>query len=258
MNYLIEVVVVLFVYYSILFFVGNKISNLGIVDIGWGLSFIITGLYLLFRVQTLGIRKLIIITMILLWGGRLSSHIFMRFDPGKEDARYKKIKENLGKKKHPKLQIYLKTFISQGVLSLLISTPVILILMISSKQLSVLDAVGIVIWCIGFAIEITADRQLKKFLGRKENEGRIMKEGLWRYSRHPNYFGESVMWIGIYIIALNYRYGVLTIISPITITVLLLFISGVPLIEKQYEDNEEFQNYKKETSVFIPWFKMSN
>lgn len=115
---------------------------------------------------------------------------------------------------------------------------------------------GIAIWLIGFIFESLGDWQLQKFKANPKNKGKIMKTGLWRYTRHPNYFGESMMWWGIWILVIS-SYGsvinYLTVVSPLTITWLLLFVSGVPLLEKKYADNKEFQKYKQQTSSFIPW-----
>jgi len=105
---------------------------------------------------------------------------------------------------------------------------------------------------IGFYFESTADSQLKKFIQNPSNKGKIMQSGLWAISRHPNYFGEVTMWWGIFLLNLGNNWW--TIVGPLTISYLILKVSGVPLLEKKYENNLEFQNYKKRVSVFIPWW----
>jgi steroid 5-alpha reductase family enzyme len=115
-------------------------------------------------------------------------------------------------------------------------------------------AIGLLVWVIGFVFESVGDSQLKRFIKNPENKGKIMDKGLWRYTRHPNYFGESVMWWGLAIMAISVQYGYIGFLSPIIITYLLLFISGVPLLEKAFKDNMEFQKYAARTSIFIPWF----
>jgi steroid 5-alpha reductase family enzyme len=100
--------------------------------------------------------------------------------------------------------------------------------------------------------EVIADNQLKNFKNKPQNKGKIMTKGLWRYSRHPNYFGEVTIWWGIFVITLSSFNGVMAIWSPILITYLLLFVSGIPMLEEKYKDNKEFIEYAKRTSVFFP------
>jgi len=95
---------------------------------------------------------------------------------------------------------------------------------------------------------------LATFISKSQNKGKLMTQGLWSITRHPNYFGEATMWWGIFLLSIVSPYYYITIISPITITSLLLFVSGVPILEKKYKDRPDFQEYKKKTSIFIPWF----
>ena len=116
---------------------------------------------------------------------------------------------------------------------------------------------GALVWAIGLTLEVVADAQLAKFVKNKKS-GEIMQRGLWRYSRHPNYFGEVLLWWGIWLITLPTPYWWLTLITPVTITFLILKVSGVPMAEERYQDNPEFQAYAKRTNVFIPWRPKSN
>ena len=117
----------------------------------------------------------------------------------------------------------------------------------------VLEPIGGVIFLFGLIFEAVADFQLSRFVKNPENKGHIIKSGLWRYSRHPNYFGEAVVWWGLYIYACSVKWGFVTAWSALVITLLLRFVSGVPLLEKKYESRKEFQQYKKETNIFVPW-----
>jgi steroid 5-alpha reductase family enzyme len=117
-----------------------------------------------------------------------------------------------------------------------------------------LDVIGAAIWLFGFLFEIVADYQLQAFRDDPSNRGKLIKSGLWRYSRHPNYFGEAVLWWGIFLIACSVEYGWITVYAPLFITILVRFVSGVPLLENKYKSRPEFQIYMKETNVFCPWF----
>ena len=113
---------------------------------------------------------------------------------------------------------------------------------------------GAAVWAFGFIFELVSDWQLQKFRDDTSNRGKLIKSGLWRYSRHPNYFGEAVLWWGVFIIACSVEYGWVTVYAPLFITLLIRFVSGVPLLEEKYKNRPEFQEYMKETNVFVPWF----
>ncbi|MDD3995458.1 MAG: DUF1295 domain-containing protein, partial [Bacilli bacterium] len=156
--------------------------------------------------------------------------------------------------KNVNINAYFKIFMLQGLLMSIISLPIIFFNASNLEKLNLLNIFGIIIWIIGYIFEVVGDYQLKKFIKNSNNKGKIMTSGLWKYTRHPNYFGESVMWWGIFLITINSSLGYFGIISPIFITFLLVFVSGIPLLEKKYENNKEFQEYAKKTSKFIPWF----
>jgi steroid 5-alpha reductase family enzyme len=119
-------------------------------------------------------------------------------------------------------------------------------------MLTWVDVVGFLVWAVGFGFEAVSDYQLMQFKAEPENKGKIMQYGLWKYSRHPNYFGESLLWWGIFITSISAGHWWISIISPMVITFLLLRVSGVALLEKKYKGNAEFQAYAKRTSAFIP------
>ena len=134
----------------------------------------------------------------------------------------------------------------------LISLPIIVVSMSKNQAISPFVLTGSIIWLIGFAFESIGDYQLMLFIKRKQNKSDIMQTGLWKYTRHPNYFGEVLVWWGIFIIVLPLQYGLWTIISPIIISYLLLYVSGIPMLESKYAHNLAFQDYKKRTSAFFP------
>jgi steroid 5-alpha reductase family enzyme len=206
-----------------------------IADIAWGLGFILVTVFnLIFNPI---IKLFISLILISIWGIRLANHIYNRNKNKKEDSRYEKFKSNP----------YFKVFITQGFFMWLICLPIIN----SIGTLKWFNLFGILIWVIGFYFESRADKELKDFINKPSNKGKIMQSGLWAYSRHPNYFGEVTMWWGIWILNLSNLWW--TVLGPLTITFLILKVSGVPLLEKKYEGNKEFQDYKKRVSVFIPW-----
>jgi len=123
--------------------------------------------------------------------------------------------------------------------------------------LGFLDFLGVLVWAIGFVFEAVGDRQLLVFVKNPANAGRILQTGLWRYTRHPNYFGEATLWWGVFFIALSVPYGLFAILSPLTIDFLLLKVSGIPMLEKRWEGQPEFEDYKRRTNALVPWFPRS-
>jgi len=241
-----------FVYFLIFFIVAQVIKNNSIVDIGWGMGFVLIAISTLIVNQSFYPRSILVTILVTLWGGRLAYHIINRNWGKPEDFRYAKWRRDWGIWLVPRA--FLQVFMLQGFLMLLVSTSVIYINNSVPTPLGVLDYLGLTLWIIGYYFEVVGDRQLKDFLKKPENKGKIMKDGLWSFTRHPNYFGEATMWWGIFLIALSIPGGIITIISPLTITILLLFVSGVPLLEKSMADNKDFQEYMKETNKFFPWF----
>ncbi|MBS1272391.1 MAG: hypothetical protein MAGBODY4_01536 [Candidatus Marinimicrobia bacterium] len=184
------------------------------------------------------------------WGARLSLHIYLRNRQKQEDFRYRNWRENWGSTFV--LRSYFQVFLLQGSLMIIFSLPVILINFQDNRGFSVFTWIGMVIWLFGFLWEAIADYQLRRFKRTRKLSGEIMTEGLWKYSRHPNYFGESVAWWGIWIMALSVAWGWVTFISPLLLTFFLLKVSGVPMLEKKYEDHPEYQKYRSRTNTFIP------
>ena len=151
------------------------------------------------------------------------------------------------------LRSFLQIYLLQGLLMFAIAYSSITIVLAQLPQFTVWTVVGSVVWFGGLLCESVADRQLATFKRDPANKGKILQSGLWRYSRHPNYFGEISMWWGLSIIGVSILQPSL-LLSPITITVLILFVSGVPLLEKKYSGRPDFEEYKRRTSVLIPWF----
>ena len=249
--------VVLF-FMTLVFFIAQMAEDNSLVDVGWGLGFVIVALYTLGDSGVFLPRQILVTLLVFIWGMRLAIHILSRRMGKGEDFRYKNMREKWKKKKkNVAFQSYISIYLLQGALMLVVSLPIILINhydMYLTDDLTYLDNIGLLIWSFGFVFEVIADFQLSKFKQDKKNKGKIIKHGLWKYSRHPNYFGESIMWWGIFVIAVASPNGFITMISPLLITNLLLFFSGIPLLEEKYKNNKEYQKYAKKTPVFVPNF----
>lgn len=238
---------------SLLWLVSLRTKNSSIVDIFWGTGFVIVGwLYFLFTPEGYPLRKFLIMSLVTLWGLRLSIHILLRNWGKPEDFRYQKWRAEHGQSWW--WRSFFQVFALQGVLLWIISIP---LLVAQNSPLparfTALDGLGILIWLIGFYFESAGDYQLSRFKSMPENKGKVMNTGVWRYTRHPNYFGDSAQWWGYYLIALAAG-GWWTIFSPILMTILLLRVSGVALLEKTLETRPGYQQYIATTSPFIPWF----
>lgn len=151
-------------------------------------------------------------------------------------------------------QAFLWVFFMQAIFSLIANSAALCVSIWSDSDFFPLDAIGAFVWLLGFVIELVADKQMQNFRSNPANRGTIIQTGLWRYSRHPNYFGEALLWWGIYLIACSVHLGWVTFFAPLFITVLVRFVSGVPMLEKKYKDREDFKQYCRETNVFVPWF----
>lgn len=220
------------------------------MDIAWGIGFIFVAMTSFFAFSRFELRPLLLIGLVSAWGIRLATHIYLRNKKKKEDWRYNNWRKEWGKYFY--LRTYLQVFLLQGFLLWVISFPIMVVSQSRVTGLTAMDFLGVVIWLVGFFFEAFGDAQLTEFLANPKNKGKIMQTGLWRYTRHPNYFGEVMQWWGVFLIALSVPYGWMTIISPLTITFLLLKVSGIPMLEKKWEKDKRFQAYKKRTSAFWP------
>ncbi len=237
-------------YMTAWFILSRILKRNDVADVAWGMGFVLLAVFFLWRQEELTSRMFFCSTLVVLWGTRLTLHIYERNKGKREDYRYKEMRERWGRLFH--LRSFLQVFMLQGILMLVISSSLMVVSNFDEGGLSWLDWTGVVVWGVGFFLESVSDRQLSKFLSDEKNKGKIMQQGLWRYSRHPNYFGEVVQWWGIYLIALSVPYGFLSVVSPLTITFLILKVSGIPLLERKMEGNPEFKKYKEKTSIFFP------
>lgn len=237
----------------LLWLISLLLKNSSIVDIFWGLGFVIVN-WIYFTLTPDGFisRKLLIGLLVSMWGLRLSTHIFLRNLGKPEDYRYQKWRKENGSQWWWKS--FFQVFLLQGLLLWIISAPLLAAQFTSQPEhLTWSDFVGVIVWLVGFYFEAMGDYQLSQFLSKPENKGKIMNKGVWRYTRHPNYFGDSAQWWGYYLIAASAG-GWWTIFSPIMMTFLLVRVSGVALLEKTMETRPGYKEYAEKTSAFIPWF----
>jgi steroid 5-alpha reductase family enzyme len=241
-----------FFYMTAVFLIALLKKDNSVVDIAWGPGFVGVALVSFFWEPGFEARHVLITALVLVWAARLALHIYLRNKGRGEDSRYAQWRRTWGR--WFVLRSFFQIFMLQGIFLLLISYPVVLVNFSAAEGLSPLDFAGALVWLGGFFFEAFGDYQLKKFKQKAENRARIITTGLWKYTRHPNYFGEATQWWGIFLIALSVPGGWKAVISPLTISFLLLRVSGVAMLEKKYSGNEEFAEYARRTNAFFPWF----
>ena len=228
-----------------------KLKRVDIVDVAWGASFIAGYLALQIYRPTNSLSVMIVGLMLFAWGARLSIHILRRFlRSTHQDDRYTELMSAwpVGNRA---IHTFLRIFLTQAVLATIIGLPIIVISFFEPSTKPIVF-IGIVVWVFGYVVEIVGDRQLKQFLLSSKSSG-LMTSGLWKYSRHPNYFGEISMWWGIALISCATPLWWLGIIGAMTISYLLSFVSGVPLAEARAATKPGWAAYKEKTSVLVLW-----
>jgi steroid 5-alpha reductase family enzyme len=243
----------LFCFMTGVFLLALKLKDNSIVDIAYGLGFVLVGWSGYLAYGSGHPRQLLLLGLVSLWGLRLAAHIGLRKRTERgEDSRYRQWREDWGA--DVVWRSFLQIFMVQGAVIYLVALPLLLILARPAGALGWLDLFGLLLWLFGFLFEVIGDWQLLHFKKNPENRGKIIQQGLWRLTRHPNYFGEATLWWGVFLIALGSPLGWLALISPLLIDVLLLKVSGIPLLEAKYRDNPEFVAYRQRTNAFFPWF----
>jgi steroid 5-alpha reductase family enzyme len=245
---------VVLAYMTAVWLVSLALRNASIVDMFWGLGFVL--LAAVYFAATDGVigRKVLIIILVAVWGLRLSLYILRRNWGQGEDYRYRAFREKAGEKFW--WVSFFQVFLLQGVLLWLISAPILAAQFYDSPdEVVVTDILGPLVWGVGFIFESVGDWQLASFKADPANKGKVMQGGLWRYTRHPNYFGDTTLWWGYFVIAAGTVDGLWTVFSPVLMTVLLMRVSGVALLERaQVRTKPQYRAYIESTSAFLPWF----
>lgn len=233
-----------------------RLKNASIVDIFWGFDFVLIAWTAFFLAPQGYIpRKELSVWMATLWGLRLTFHIGWRNWGKREDFRYAAWREQNGQRWW--WISFFKVFLLQGILMWVISAPLIAVQTSGFPAiLTPLDLTGGMIWGFGLAFETIGDRQLTRFKSNPANKGKLLISGLWKFTRHPNYFGDAVAWWGMYLVALASG-SWWTIFSPILMTWLLMKVSGVAMLERTMSAKPGYEEYMQKTSAFFPWFPKS-
>jgi steroid 5-alpha reductase family enzyme len=202
-------------------------------------------------------RSLLLLALVVIWAARLGSYLFSRIRKAGKDSRFDDIK--------PSFLRFLNTWTIQGLwVTFTASAAWVAITTVTRRGLGIFALVGFLVWGVGFTIEVVADIQKSRFRADPKNKGKFIKSGLWGWSRHPNYFGEILLWIGIAIIVLPVLRGWqwISLISPLFVTLLITRVSGVPMLEKKADEKwggqEDYETYKKRTPVLVPLPRFSS
>jgi steroid 5-alpha reductase family enzyme len=250
MNYYLILAVLLFGYMSLWFVVSLVMRRNDVADVAWGLGFILMAWTSFFLGGHMDMRGIVVCILVSIWGSRLAWHIYTRNKGKTEDYRYLAWRKEWGAWFY--VRSYAQVYLLQGFLLFLIVSPVLVINRSVDVSFGWVGLLGVAVWLWGFLFEVVGDAQLAQFIKDPAHKGKLMQSGLWAYTRHPNYFGEVTLWWGVWLIALAVSGGVYAVIGPLTITILILKVSGVPMLEKKMEENPDFAEYKRTVSMFIP------
>lgn len=235
------------IFMTIFYLIAYLRKRIDTVDIAWGLGFIVIAIATMLHRPS--IRTQVIALLVTIWGTRLALHIALRARGKKVDPRYKEIAKKW--KGNYWLRAYFSIFLTQGLLMLIVGAPILAASGPANYDLESMIYFGAAMWVSGFAIEAYADQQLAQYLKDKKRP-KVLKTGLWKYSRHPNYFGELLQWWGIGVIALSAEKGYFGLIGPLLISILIIFVSGIPPIERRRAKDAAYRKYQKTTSALIP------
>lgn len=237
----------------ILWIISVAIKNVSIVDLFWGVGYVLAASVYFYYSDGNEIRKLTLLTLVAIWGLRLTVYLSFRNIGKGEDYRYQEFRKTYGEHRYWWVSFF-QTFLLQGLLMWLISAPLLAAMYYGKDhQLNIFDYVAIIIWLVGFIFEAGGDYQLARFKSDTDNKGKVLQTGFWKYTRHPNYFGDSAVWwaFGLFSIAAG---SYLAVLGSLLMTGLIIKVSGVALLERSLKDKKpEYKDYIRRTSAFFPW-----
>jgi len=240
----------------VVWLISIPLRNVSIIDPVWGLGFVmVAGLTYFMASQNAEVCYLLPL-LVTIWGLRLFAYLAWRNWGEDEDKRYAEMRE---KRSGNFWWISLfMVFLLQGVLMWIISLPLQIGIPQNPGVVNFWTFLGSGLWVLGFFFEVVGDWQMARFKAKPENKGEVLNSGLWRYTRHPNYFGEFCLWWGFWVLSISAGGPYWTVISPIIMSFLLLYVSGVTLLERHMKkDKPKYEEYTRRTNAFFPWFPKS-
>ena len=250
----IQAFILIIILVTLLWGLSVVIKNVSIVDLFWGMGFVVVNAFYFFNSEVYHTRQLLLLVLVSLWGLRLSAYLAWRNIGKGEDFRYQQFRKNFGPERYWWYS-YFQVFLLQGALIMFVSLPLLGVnTQTVSGDLNWLDYLGITCFVIGFVFEAGGDFQLARFKQDPRNKGKVLNTGFWKYTRHPNYFGDSAVWwsFGIFSLAAGIYWPV---IGSVAMTLLIIKVSGVALLEKSLNDTKpHYREYIRKTSSFFPWF----
>ncbi len=249
----VSALIIILMLMTILWIISIIVKNVSIVDLFWGPGFAVAAGYYFARCGFDSYRKVIVLVLVIIWASRLAIHLAIRNYGKGEDFRYREFRRKYGEKRYWWISFF-QTFLLQGILMWLISLPLLGAMYRQGNQAGTLDILAIIFWITGFIFETAGDLQLTRFRSDPSNKGKVLDTGLWRYSRHPNYFGDAAVWwaYGIFSAAAG---AYIPVLGSIIMTALIIMVSGVALLEKSLISTKpQYKEYIERTPAFLPWF----
>lgn len=254
MTLFLQATLIIWVLVTLLWLLSVAIKNVSIVDVFWGFGFVIVNAFYVFNLEEIYPRNWLLLALVSIWGLRLTIYLAIRNIGKGEDYRYQQFRKDYGENRYWWFS-YFQVFLLQGALILIVSLPYLGVhLSKTSGELFWLDYLAILVWFIGFSFEAGGDYQLYQFKKDPKNKGKVLNSGFWKYTRHPNYFGDSTVWwaYALFSIAAG---GYWQIIGAIIMTLLIIKVSGVAMLERTLKHTKpKYHDYIQKTNAFIPWF----
>jgi steroid 5-alpha reductase family enzyme len=233
-----------------------KIQNAGVVDIFWAFNFTAIAAVIYFMADGDVCRKIIVCGLAALWSLRLGIYLLVRVGShlATEEGRYKQLRQEWGPNPD---RAFFFFFQSQALSNVFLAIPFFITAANPSPTIHLVEYIGAVMWLLAILGEALSDYQLQKFKANPANKGKVCQDGLWNYSRHPNYFFQFMIWVSVFVFSLASPYGWISIVCPLTIFYLIWKVTGIPMTEEQSlrTKGDAFREYQRTTSVFVPWLK---
>jgi steroid 5-alpha reductase family enzyme len=237
----------------IIFIWAKMIKNNGIVDIFWAFNFLVIAAIIWFLAEGNAERKMLVCGLAALWSLRLGIYLLIRVGShlDEEEGRYKALRERWSD------TVFFFFFQGQAFSNVMLAIPFFLIALNPAPEIHIVEYIGAGMWLLSIIGEGLSDWQLKNFKKNPANKGKVCQDGLWNYSRHPNYFFQLMIWVSVLVMALPSPYGYISVICPLSIGYLIFKVTGIPMTEEQSirSRGELYLEYQRTTSAFVPWFK---